>query len=256
MTHLFDAWGAVAERLGQSSRILLMLDFDGTLAPIVSRPGDARVPEQTMATLLALQKCPNVVLAAVSGRSVRDVQRLMGLDGLHYFGSHGRERIRPGSDAVETEARGRAAIRSLCDQLSASLSDVTGFEIEDKLVSAAAHYRNAEPKEWDRIERAVRDAVDAVPELRMAGGKMVYDITPADGIDKGTAALALARETGGLPFYFGDDTTDESAFGALSPPAVTVFVGPASGATRARYRVADPGEVGEALARILSVAQA
>ena len=83
---------------------------------------------------------------------------------------------------------------------------------------------------------------------------MVYDITPADGVDKGSAAATLLRETGGLPVYFGDDTTDESAFGALGDEAVTVFVGPSGIPSLARYRVSGPPEVGEALARILDAA--
>ena len=82
---------------------------------------------------------------------------------------------------------------------------------------------------------------------------MVYDITPRDGMDKGAAAMALVRETGGLPLYFGDDTTDESAFGALDSEAVTVYVGPATGRSLARYRVTDPGEVGETLLKILNL---
>lgn len=256
MTHLFDDWDSVARRIGQSSRILLMLDFDGTLAAIVPRPEDARVPAATMETLHALQRCPRVTMAAISGRGVRDVRRLLGLEGVHYFGSHGRERIRAGSSAVETGPRGRAAIRAVCRRLAEDLAQVEGFEIENKSLSAAAHYRNTRPRDRPRIERAVRAAVAADPSLTMASGKMVYDITPSDGIDKGTAVLALAKETGGLPIYFGDDTTDESAFGALAPPAVTVFVGPPSRTTLARYRVADPADVGRSLALILDAAQA
>ena len=59
------------------------------------------------------------------------------------------------------------------------------------------------------------EAVRASGGLKMSPGKMVYDITPTDGIDKGTAATGLFRRYGGLPLYFGDDTTDESVFAAL-----------------------------------------
>ena len=80
---------------------------------------------------------------------------------------------------------------------------------------------------------------------------MVYDITPLDGVDKGLAATRILGEIGGLPIYFGDDTTDESAFEALSPTAITVFVGPSGAKSAARFRLSDPVEVGCALARIL-----
>ena len=255
MTHLFDDWDAVSGQLRMAGRILLLLDFDGTLAPIVPHPPDARIPLETMDFLLALRDCPKVVMAIVSGRAARDVRDLVDLDGIHYFGSHGRERMRPGSRTVETDRRGREAIRRICERLSADLSDLGGFKIEDKGVSAAAHYRNTEPRDRRRIERTVLDAIEAVPSLRVAPGKMVYDITPADGVDKGTAAMALAREAGGLPLYFGDDTTDESAFEALPPASVTVFVGPPTQPSLARYRVSSPSEVAESLARILRAAQ-
>jgi len=180
---------------------------------------------------------------------------LLGLPGIHYFGSHGRERLRPGRDSVEANGRGRDSIRSVCERLARTLGDVDGFRIEDKFVSAAAHYRNTRPADGARVERAVHGAVGADPSLNVAKGKMVFDITPADGVDKGTAVTALRAECGGLALYFGDDTTDEAAFGALPPPAVTVYVGPASRPTLARYRLADPPEVSEALHRILAASR-
>lgn len=255
MKHLLDDWDAVAERLAAARRLLLMLDFDGTLAPIVPRPSDARVPERTLETLAALRDCPCVDIAVVSGRGARDVRNLLGLGGIDYFGCHGRERIRPGSGVVEMDRRGRNAIRSVCERLSADLSGVEGFEVEDKGVSAAAHYRNTAPGDRAGIERTVLAAVAATPSVQVARGKMVYDMTPVDGVDKGTATMALVHESGGFPLYFGDDTTDETAFGALPEEAVTVFVGPAGQRSTARYRVGDPSEVWEALRRVLASAR-
>ncbi len=254
MIHLFQAWPEVAGRIRRSDRLLLMLDFDGTLAPIVPRPPDARAPAETLAALRGLQRLPGVALAVVSGRGARDVSELLGLAGVHYVGSHGRERLRPGRDAVECSGRGRESVRAACERLAAELADVPGFQVEDKGMSAAAHYRNASPGALPRVERAVRRAVAAIPGLQAAPGKRVFDITPADGIGKGTAVAGLLGEFGGLPLYFGDDTTDEDAFRALAGQAVTVFVGPPGRLSAARYRLADPGEVATALARILAIA--
>ena len=173
MTDLLADWKAVSARLRSARRLLLMLDFDGTLAPIVPHPSDARVPAATLATLVALRDCPGVAMAVVSGRGARDVRGLLGLRGIDYFGSHGRERIRPWSETVEADRRGRDAIREVCGRLLAGLSDATGFEIEDKGVAAAAHYRNARPGDRARIERTVLQAVAAVPSLRVSRGKMV-----------------------------------------------------------------------------------
>ena len=254
MRHLLDAWPAVDARLRKAEHLLLMLDFDGTLAPIVPHPPDARVPAKTMEALRALARCSRVTMAIVSGRSAGDVRSLAGLAGIHYFGSHGRERIRPDSDAVEADDRGRSAIAAVSRRLVMDLADVTGFEVENKGLSAAAHYRNANPGDYERIAESVRRAVGADPALRASPGKMVFDITPADGVDKGVAATTLLREIGGLAIYFGDDTTDETAFRALPQKSVTVFVGPTSSSSRARFRVTNPLEVGTALTKILDTA--
>ena len=255
MKHLIAAWPAVETRLRAAEHLLLMLDFDGTLAPIVPHPPDARIPAGTMGTLRALAHCPRVTMAIVSGRSAGDVRSLTGLAGIHFFGSHGRERIRPGSNAIEADDHGKSAIAAVCRRLVTDLADVAGFEVENKGLSAAAHYRNANPGDHERIAESVKEAIRSDPALRGSPGKMVFDITPADGIDKGVAATMLLRETGGLAIYLGDDTTDETAFRALPKESVTVFVGPGSSSSRARFRVADPWEVGTALTKILDVAK-
>ena len=247
MIHLLEHWTAVAGRLTQAERLLLMLDFDGTLAPIVPRPSDARIPDAALPTLRKLQASPRVTLAIVSGRGARDVQALAGLADVHYLGSHGRERIRPGRAEVESSPAGLSQIRACCQRLADELGHIEGFQIEDKGTAAAAHFRNVEARHWQRVERAVHQAA-TIGSLNVSQGKLVFDITPNDGVDKGTAALELLGELGGLPVYFGDDTTDETAFAALPDDAITVYVGPEGGGSGARYRVSGPEEVHRALA--------
>ena len=208
-----------------------------------------------MSALEALRACERVELAIVSGRGASDVSALVGLSGITYFGSHGRERIRPEGGPAEVNDSGREAISSICERLSTELAGVPGFVIEDKGVSAAAHYRNAHARDRGRIVRAVLQAVEASGQLEVGAGKKVYDIVPTDGVDKGTAATTLLRELGGVPLYFGDDTTDESVFRTLPSSAVTVYVGPPDTESRARFRVSDPAEVAESLERILGVAR-
>ena len=251
MTPFFAAWPLLAERIGKADRLLLMLDVDGTLAPIAPRPEDARIPAATQAALAELARCPRVAPAFVSGRAVADVRRLVGIDRAHYFGSHGRQRTRPGSGRVEVDMRCAAAVAEVCARLSAALKDTPGAAVENKQVSAAAHYRNVPPRLRGRAAEIVRGVLADRPDLRLSAGKMVFDITPRDGIDKGAAATRLLAEEGGMAFYFGDDTTDESAFAALPGDAVTVFVGPPGADSAARYRMDDPAAVGRALRLIL-----
>lgn len=251
MTYLFDAWPSIQARIRTAERVLLMLDFDGTLAPIVARPSEARVPAETLRTLKALRDRKRMELAVISGRGATDVRSLVGLTDIHYFGCHGRERVRPGSTRVETDPGGRTALAEACQILARELAGIDGFQIENKGVSAAAHYRNVDPLHHFAVQRAVREAVRTVGELHASPGKMVYDITPLDGVDKGVATMRILGEIGGLPIYIGDDTTDESAFKALPPTAITVFVGPSGAKSAARFRLSDPVAVGCALARIL-----
>ena len=247
MTPFFEAWALLAQRIAEADKLLLMLDFDGTLAPIAPRPEEARIPAAARAALEELARCPRAALAFVSGRAVADVRRLVGIDRAHYFGSHGRQRMRPGGGRVEVDGRFAAAIAEVCARLAAALADVAGFAVENKQVSAAAHYRNVAPPLRGRVAATVRETLADRPHLRLSAGKMVFDITPRDGIDKGTAATRLLAEEGGAAFYFGDDTTDESVFAALPAGAVTVFVGPRGAVSAARYRVDDAAAVGRAL---------
>ena len=255
MIHLLEHWTALAGRLTRAERLLLMLDFDGTLAPIVPRPSDARIPDAALPTLRKLQASPRVTLAIVSGRGARDVRALAGLADAHYFGSHGRERIRPGSAEVESSPAGLSQVRACCQRLADELGDIEGFQVEDKGTAAAAHFRNVDARHWQRVERAVRQAA-ASGSLNVGQGKRVFDITPNDGVDKGTAALGLLGELGGLPIYFGDDTTDETAFAALPDEAITVYVGPETAKSGARYRVNGPEEVRRALAWLADAVRA
>lgn len=255
MIHLLEHWTAVASRLARAERLLLMLDFDGTLAPIVPRPSDARIPDAALLTLRKLQASRRVTLAIVSGRGAGDVRALAGLADVHYFGSHGRERIRPGSAEVESSPAGLSQVRACCRRLADELGDIEGFQVEDKGTAAAAHFRNVDERHWQRVERAVRQAA-AMGSLNVSQGKRVFDITPNDGVDKGTAALELLGELDGLPIYFGDDTTDETAFAALPDEAITVYVGQERANSGARYRVNGPDEVRRALARLADAVRA
>jgi len=252
MTDFFEAWPLLQERVASADRLLVMLDFDGTLAPIVPRPADARIPPATRGTLEELARSEQVVLAFVSGREISDVRRLVGIAPAHYFGSHGRQRLRPGDDHVEVDERYSDAINAACDRLEQALSGFSGFAVENKQVSAAVHYRNVAAGLHDELAAAVLSVIASIPTLRVSAGKMVFDITPLDGIDKGTATEQLLKEAGGLALYYGDDTTDEAAFVRLAGDAITVFVGPSNADSAARYRVSNPEAVGRSLELLLN----
>jgi trehalose 6-phosphate phosphatase len=133
-----------------------------------------------------------------------------------------------------------------------------GFEVEDKRLSVALHYRNAAPAAaaalCDRFEVFVRAGA---PHLRAAHNKMVVEALPA-AASKGVALRVLGREAGAafVPVYFGDDRTDEDAFAELISCGVGVLVGEAR-PSLARFRVDSPTEVARVLTALAaSLAQA
>jgi trehalose 6-phosphate phosphatase len=224
--------GEAFPRLG-GSPLVLLLDVDGTLAPIVSRPEDAAVPEETRRTLSALASRPDVRLIIVSGRAAADARRLAGAPGAWTIGNHGIETIAPdGSLAIdEHAAEFQPKIAAAARRLRQQLGGVPGVLIEDKTWTLSVHYRLADPAAEPRVREAVESAADAAG-LRVLGGKMVVELRPPIDVHKGTAALALVRRLvpdseAAAILCAGDDRTDEDMFVAMRaafPQAVTVRV--------------------------------
>lgn len=199
---------------------LVVLDFDGTLAPIVRDRQAARPSARTRALLERLAR--RYPVAVLSGRSARDVRsRLAGAGVRWVVGSHGAEW--PG------EARRHRAWRRLVAgwhaRLISRLAGVGGVEIEAKPLSLAVHYRRS--RDPRRALARIDQAVAELPGAAIVAGKKVVNLVPAGAGDKGTALRRLVGLAGARRVLFvGDDVTDEAAFGAsLGIPAVMVRVG-------------------------------
>lgn len=193
----------------------LFSDVDGTLAPIASRPEDARVPARILELLAQLVQT-GVLVALLSGRRARDLKDLVGLEGCVYVGNHGLERWERGHVRM---APGLGRYRALARAARAELERlaIPGLVLEDKEVGLAVHYRLSPQPEAARL--AVLDAIAASPACRsfwVLEGKMVVELRPPLGLDKGTSALDLARRyrlRGVLAL--GDDATDVAMFRRL-----------------------------------------
>jgi trehalose 6-phosphate phosphatase len=200
-----------------SPRALLAFDFDGTLAPIVRRPGGARLPARTRRLLRALAARRPV--AILSGRARPDLlARLDGLPLRFAVGNHGAEW------GAARERAGRARNARVAALLAARLAGRPGVVIEDKGLSVAVHFRAAPDRA--AAARAVARALRGVRGVRAFGGKAVVNVLPAGGPDKGVALrrmLRAARAPAAL--YVGDDLTDEDAFRVRDPRLVAVRVG-------------------------------
>ena len=243
---LLECLAEIRERVAAARRLLVLLDYDGTLATIAPKPELARLEPGMRGALLALSRRRDVRLAIISGRSLEDIRGRVGLPELIYAGCHGLQISGPRAGFVEPKALGRRpALKRLASQLAAALKHAGGVEVEDKGLAVAVHFRRA-------AAAAEREATIAIGSLmaragegfRLGGGKKIWEILPDVDWDKGRAARWILDHAGGeaaLPVCIGDDLTDEDAFAAL-PEGITVRVGGRS-PTLARYSLAGPAEV-------------
>jgi trehalose-phosphatase len=213
--------------------MLVLLDVDGTLAPIAERPEYAIVPASTRQVVAELTKSPNTHVAIISGRSARDARRLVGLRDVWVIGNHGIEVARPNGEPVVREdiARFESRIADAVDRCNAVADSAPGVIVEDKRWTLSVHYRMASPAIVPAISAHVAQIAGDLG-LRVTVGKEVLEVRPPVDVNKGTASVELARELhalgdDGSVFVAGDDRTDEDAFIDLrvaQASAVTVHV--------------------------------
>jgi trehalose 6-phosphate phosphatase len=195
---------ALLERLASApGEAAIFLDFDGVLAPIVSRPEDASAPPETRAELERLVK-RYALVSVVSGRAGDDVRRRVGVEGIVYVGSHGLEHD-PQAE------RWRRRIGEL-----ASAAPWPARETELKGLSVAFHFRDS-PDERAAVLELEQIAERAVEEGLVARfGRKVLEVLPPVGSNKGTAVRHLLEEAGlTRALVAGDDTTDIDSFLAV-----------------------------------------
>jgi len=243
--------------------LVVMLDVDGTLAPIVPMYDQATVPLETQRAVAALLDNLGVYVALVSGRGAAVARRMVGVSSVWVAGNHGFELEGPsGEDLADPSVHSfRDIIATAVSRLRSGVSAIPGVVIEDKGITISVHWRLADPA----TAPVLREAVDQVAQsldLRVTEGKRIFEIRPPARIDKGTAVLALAerltsgRDDASLVFA-GDDVTDEDAIRALRahyPRAITVrILGEESAATDAEFVLRDTHAMREFLEELARV---
>jgi trehalose 6-phosphate phosphatase len=224
----------------------IFLDVDGTLAPIVERAEDARVPEETKRALEAL--VPRYAcVACVSGRAALDARRLVGVDGITYAGSHGAELLLPGESEPEVTpafAEWAPRVREFVES-----QDTGNLRVEHKGAIVALHWRGDEQE-----EARAREIADRATGFITHWGRKVLEIRPPVEVNKGQAVRELIRRHDlRAALFAGDDATDLDGFAALDGlKAVRVGVrsdeGPPEIVERADLVVDDMADVLAALA--------
>jgi trehalose 6-phosphate phosphatase len=227
----------IAELARAPERTGLFFDLDGTLSPIVARPEDAFVPDETRTEIARLAARYRLV-ACVTGRAGSDARRILGVDAVTYVGEHGLE--------LEPEAeRWREPLTLFLTTVDWPLADT-----ENKGLTASLHFRNAPDEEAARSQLEAVAARAANEGFRARFGRKVLELLPPVDASKKTAVRhLLARDDIERALYAGDDTTDLDAFAALDDLELALRIavgsteGPPALLERADLIVATPQEL-------------
>jgi trehalose 6-phosphate phosphatase len=221
---------ALAPLRANPARTAILLDIDGTLAPIVDHAEDARVPEGTRQLLIEIAKRYGLV-ACVSGRRASEARAMVAIGTISYLGSHGAELLRAGWTEAVLDARVEDWVRRIHEfGREADTAELrrARVRLEDKGAIVAFHWRGAPDED---AARAAIDALAAKAEsagLRTHWGRKVLEVRPPVTIDKGAGIISFLEGTEiDVALYVGDDATDLDAFRALVQLAADGRIGSA-----------------------------
>lgn len=233
----------VLDRAAKRDRLLLLLDFDGTLCEIVEHPKHARLSAKRRSALRGLLR-KGVLVAFLSGRSMESLRKRVLLDGAFYGSNFGLELEGPGLRFRHPSVRAaRQSLEKTHRTLESLFKGVDGIYIEDKGASLSLHFRSLsipERRFFRSRLKALRNGTEAGIHWRK--GKKTWNLMPTIRWNKGKAANYLWRKLG-RPYLvaIGDDASDEEMFRAVQRHGTALRVGP--GRTRASVRLRNVAQV-------------
>ncbi|KAE9029806.1 hypothetical protein PF005_g1463 [Phytophthora fragariae] len=243
-------------------RLVVFLDYDGTLTPIVNDPALALLSPAMKDTLEKLRQ--KFITGVITGRSLHKIQKFVSIPQLYYAGSHGFDIEGPDGTSIKNQVAAQflTDLHEVRDELSDQIKGIAGAEVEDNIFSVSLHYRNVDPTLRSQMSNLARTVRDQHPRIRMSEGKMVYEFKPKIDWNKGKALLWLLQALGldehddVYTIYIGDDTTDEDAFQLFQAhcnrKGVGIVVTEESKSTDASFTLRDTGEVCEFLNRLIA----
>ena len=247
--------------LVRRKRILLCLDYDGTISEIAREPRLARPVDGVVEALCVFAAHrERIETGVISGRALRDLRSMLPVPpGIALAGVHGLQLLDAAGKIEVT--RGikdcREDLESVRDWLEHNLPANCGFIVENKGVAIALHYRQVAGPIADYVRDSFAQFItECTTTLWPRHGKMVIEALPKIA-SKATALRTMWRRVGDEfePVYFGDDLTDEDAFNELGPRGIPVLVGQPR-PTAARYRIGAPGEVVRTLKAVADIIEA
>ncbi|KAM0902116.1 hypothetical protein ACQ4PT_019501 [Festuca glaucescens] len=245
----------------KGKKIVMFLDYDGTLSPIVGNPDAAYMSDAMRAAVRDVAK--HFPTAIVSGRCRDKVYNFVGLSELYYAGSHGMDIKGPSSNPESVLCQPASEFLPVIDEVYKLLVEKTkstpGASVENNKFCLSVHFRCVDEKRWNFLAEQVKAVIKDYPMLKLTQGRKVFELRPSIMWDKGKAleflleSLGFANCSDVLPVYIGDDRTDEDAFKVLRKrgQGVGILVTKSAKETSASYSLQDPGEVMEFLLRLV-----
>ncbi|KAL6227198.1 hypothetical protein ACLB2K_001157 [Fragaria x ananassa] len=245
-------------KAAKGKRIVVFLDYDGTLSPIVDDPDLAFMSNEMRA---ALRKVVTYFpTAVISGRSRDKVKGFVQLSNIYYAGSHGMDIMVPKSSELDESDMlfqpakiFLPAIQEMRIVLEEIVRQIEGARVEDNRFCISVHYRNiAREEDYVILEEKVKSVIEHFPEFHLTRGKKVLEIRPSIEWNKGHALEYLLDTLGFsdsgddvFPLYIGDDRTDEDAFKVIETrgQGFPIIVSSTPKDTKATYSLHDPSEV-------------
>ena len=242
LRYLFTDIDKILYKIHNGPKVLLLLDYDGTLTPIVKKPELAQLSGANRRLLQNLGK--KLILGIISGRSLKDIKHLVKVPGIIYAGNHGLEIEFPGKVYSHTKNKsfgvgvyvipGVSGFSKLLDKLASILYQrlvhIPGVIVEHKGLTLSLHYRSVNRLRHAEVRRLFNNVVNPfikTDKVEITTGKKVFEIRPPIEWDKGRVVVKIMRRVKGgvLPIYIGDDVTDEDAFKAIRNNGITIYVG-------------------------------
>jgi trehalose 6-phosphate phosphatase len=227
------------------NRLILFLDFDDTLTPIVPHPSQAKLSRSVSETLRKLaHRLPIVV---IKSRAPKDLRRRVGLEEVCHVGHHGLSCLEAGGDVtwLTTPPR-RTLVRRWLQAMRIAAEGSEGAIVEDKGMTVALHDRLVSPKQRSRLRRCTRRVFApwiAQGSVSLLRGHRVLEARSSIAGNKGTAVSMLLRRPWArhrVPVYFGDDRTDFDAFSAVHGRGLAIRIGGRRGAAGEDARIPQP----------------
>ncbi|MFJ6378129.1 trehalose-phosphatase [Pseudarthrobacter oxydans] len=238
-------------QIAGTEHLLVAMDFDGTMAPIVGHADDARPLPRSAAAFAGLAVLPRTTTALISGRALASLRAVASPPvNTLLIGSHGAEAwLGPGSTGLTLDPEQKARLAEVRTVLEDIVKEAPGTMLEDKPAGVVLHTRLASDDVADDAVAAARSVLQDRKGVFLKDGKRVLE-TSVVNASKGEGVTFLRQITGATGVLFaGDDTTDEDALARLKPGDVGVKVG--LDFTQAQYRVEAPVHVAELLEVLL-----